>query len=74
LKEHEVPDSLINKEIEKWKIGPSNYDPSHKLTEPRQDVGVGNHIFRLPIKPISEVPEEQEEGPDMLGPEYGKTL
>ena len=40
MPEHEVTLGEILKEFEKTKRGPGKYEPSHKLVEARQDVGV----------------------------------
>lgn len=61
-REHQLPESVIDRELEAMRVGPANYEPEFKLTEQRTTKG--NVIFRLPMHPEKvEVPE----GPDFVG-------
>lgn len=63
-REHVLPESVIDRELEAMRVGPANYEPEFKLTEARTTKG--NVIFRMPIK---EEKVEEQEGPDFLAQE-----
>ena len=60
LPEAAEPKSVKVKELESMKLGPASYDVSHKITEPRSDLGV------IPIKKDKKEKEpEMDERPEI---------